>query len=185
MSDSMANSSANDPVTASLNAASSSPTHAAAGIPASVNRGKRVYVRAVGPRLKVLLFIVFGLTALLGANSLYLASITFLEWLAATFTWRQRIFQDYFYQYMFLAHLALGLMLVVPYLLFGVGHLVSTRHRKNKRAIRIGYALFGTGVAVLATGLLLTRAGGLELKQPLGRSIVYWLHVACPVAAVW
>ncbi|MEY4180645.1 MAG: hypothetical protein RLY70_4219 [Planctomycetota bacterium] len=148
-------------------------------------REKRVYVRAVGPRLKILLFIVFALTALLGANSLYLASITFLEWLAATFAWQQRIFQDFFYQYMFLAHLALGLLLIVPYLLFGVGHLWSTRHRKNKRAIRIGYALFAAGVAVLVTGLLLTRAGGFELKQPLGRSIVYWIHVACPVAAVW
>ncbi len=32
---------------------------------------KRVYVPAIGPRLKKLLFVVFGLLAIMGANSLY------------------------------------------------------------------------------------------------------------------
>lgn len=192
MSDAVFHSAVNPAANPAVSPAASGSVHIAGnelatggGSSAGAGRGKRVYVRAVGPRLKILLFIVFGLTAVLGANSIYLASITFLEWLAGTFSWQQRIFQDYFYQYMFLAHLALGLLLIVPYLLFGLGHLWSTRQRKNKRAIRIGYALFAAGVAVLATGLLLTRAGGFELKQPLGRSIVYWIHVACPVAAVW
>ena len=39
------------------------------------------YVRAVGPRLRLLLYAIFGLVAVLGANSVYLASITFLGWL--------------------------------------------------------------------------------------------------------
>ena len=40
---------------------------------------KRVYVPAIGPRLKILLNFVFVLLALLGANSLYLACITVME----------------------------------------------------------------------------------------------------------
>src|ERR1043166_10189866 len=67
---------------------------------------RRRYVRAVGPRLRVLLYVLFGLVALLGANSAYLSSITFLEWLNRN---DGVAFQNYFYQYMFLAHLALGL----------------------------------------------------------------------------
>ena len=41
---------------------------------------KKKYVRAVGPRLRVLLCFIFGLFAALGANSVYLTAITFLEW---------------------------------------------------------------------------------------------------------
>ncbi|MFO0868027.1 MAG: multiheme c-type cytochrome [Pirellulales bacterium] len=146
---------------------------------------KRVYVRAVGPKLKILLYVVFGLTALLGANSVYLSTITFLEWLASRLAWERQIFQDFFYQYMFLVHLALGLLLVVPFVVFGLVHLWATRQRKNRRAVRIGYALFFVGVAVLVTGVLLMRVGGFDLKQPMARSIIYWLHIACPLATVW
>ncbi len=71
-------------------------------------------MRAVGPRLRVLLACIFGLVAILGANSAYLLSITVLE--AAT----KLAYQNYFYQYMFLAHLVLGLLLVVPFVVFGL-----------------------------------------------------------------
>ena len=54
---------------------------------------KRRYVRAVGPRLRILLFGIFILFALLGANSAYLSSITFLEWV------RGETYQNYFYQF--------------------------------------------------------------------------------------
>src|ERR1051326_6682883 len=89
--------------------------------PASVPApARKRYVRAVGPRLRLLLYGIFALVALLGANSAYLASITFLEFLnrAAGVT-----FQNYFYQYMFLGHLALGLLLLVPFVVFGVLHI--------------------------------------------------------------
>ena len=62
---------------------------------------KKLYVKAVGPRLKKLLYVVFGLVALLGANAAYLSSITLMEWSSG------QTYQNYFYQYMFLAHLAL------------------------------------------------------------------------------
>ena len=147
---------------------------------------KRVkYVRSVGPRLRILLYVVLGLTALLGANSIYLVSITALEWLAKRFAWERQIFQDYFYQYMFLVHLVLGLLLVVPFVVFGLVHLWATRNRKNRRAVRIGYVLFLSSLAALVTGVLLMRIGGFDLKQPLVRAIVYWLHVVTPLACVW
>ncbi len=140
---------------------------------------KKKYVRAVGPRLRKLLYFLFALVALLFANAGYLSTITFLEWL------RGETYQDYFYQYMFLGHLALGLLLVVPLIVFGIIHLLNSKDRRNRRAVRIGYALFAVSILVLVSGILLMRVGGLDLKQPIARSVVYWLHFACPLAAAW
>ena len=72
------------------------------------------YVRAVGPRLRKLLYVIFALVALLGANSVYLAAVTAVEWSTG------RTYQNYFYQYMFLGHLVLGLVLIVPFVVFGM-----------------------------------------------------------------
>src|SRR5262245_55960693 len=121
------------------------------------------YVRAVGPRLRKLLYFIFALVALLGANSVYLAVVTATEWATGL------TIQNYYYQYMFLAHLALGLLLIVPFIVFGVAHLVVARTRRNRRAVRIGYALFVVSIAVLVSGLLLMRIGGFDLRQPLAR----------------
>lgn len=141
---------------------------------------RRVYVPAVGPRLKILLLVVFALAALLGANSVYLASVTALE----AFT--HHIYQNWFYQVMFLGHLALGLIFLLPFVIFGVVHLWTARHRKNRRAVRVGYALFITSLVMLATGILLVRLEGfISLKQPTTRSVVYWLHVATPLVCLW
>ncbi|MFO0884423.1 MAG: hypothetical protein U0894_09575 [Pirellulales bacterium] len=125
---------------------------------------RQKYVRAVGPRLRVLLFSIFGLFALLGANSLYLASITALEYVT------EKIYQDYFYQCMFLLHLVLGILLILPVVVFGVIHMVTSWNRKNKRAVRIGYGLFAVSLGVLITGILLMRLEGLaELKNATAR----------------
>lgn len=154
--------------------------------PGSLPARKR-YVRAVGPRLRLLLYGIFALVALLGANSAYLASITFLEWLkrAAGIT-----FQNYFYQYMFLAHLVLGLLLVVPFVVFGALHIRNAHDRPNRRAVKVGYLLFGTSLVALVTGLLLTRIDifqfkNVGLKNPNLRSAAYWAHVITPLLAVW
>ncbi len=140
---------------------------------------QKKYVRAVGPRLRKLLYFVFALVALLFANAGYLSIITFLEW------FRGETYQDYFYQFMFLGHLGLGLLLVVPLIVFGIIHLLNSKDRRNRRAVRIGYALFIVSILVLVSGILLMRVGGLDLKQPLARSTVYWLHVACPLITGW
>lgn len=146
--------------------------------PTSVPRPKG-YVPAVGPRLKKLLLFVFALVALLGANSLYLVAITIREWFSGL------TYQNYFYQCMFLLHLVLGLLLVVPFLAFGIIHLVTSRTRRNRRAVRVGYALFFVSIVLLVSGLALMRIGSFDLKQPLARWITYWLHVGAPLAAGW
>ncbi len=139
----------------------------------------KLYVRAVTPRLRKLLYVVFGLVALLGANSLYLVAITALE--AIT----QQTYQNYFYQFMFLGHLVLGLLLIGPLVVFGTLHMLYAKDRRNRRAVKVGYVLFSVSIVVLVTGLLLMRISGLELKQPVARSTIYWLHVIAPVMAGW
>ncbi len=140
---------------------------------------RRRYVRAVGPRLKVLLLGVFALVGLLGANSAYLASVTFLEWL------RGLSYENYFYQLMFLAHLALGLLLLVPFLVFSIIHIKNAANRPNRRAVRMGYLLFAVSLVVLVSGVVLMRVEGFELRNPELRSLTYWAHVVAPLFAVW
>ncbi|WP_231956510.1 multiheme c-type cytochrome [Posidoniimonas polymericola] len=129
--------------------------------------------------MRVLLYFIFGLVAVLAANSAYLSSVTAMEWFTG------ETYQDYFYQYMFLAHLVMGLVLITPFLIFGVRHMLAAKDRKNRRAVRIGYALFGVCVAVLVSGLLLMRLGGFDLRDPSARQTIYWMHVACPLVAGW
>jgi tetratricopeptide (TPR) repeat protein len=140
---------------------------------------RKKYVRAVGPRLRILLQVVFGLFALLSANSLYLISITGLE------RAKGASYQGYFYQFMFLGHLAMGLLLILPFLIFGVIHIRNTWNRPNRRAVLVGYALFVAGLVLLISGVLLARFGVLELKNPKARSGAYWAHILSPLAVVW
>src|SRR6058998_2058084 len=134
--------------------------------------GGRRYVRAVGPRLRLLLYFIFGLVALLGANSVYLASITFLQWLNKELT-----YENYFYQFMFLAHLVLGLLLVLPFVIFGLLHIKNAHDRPNRRAVRVGYLLFGISLVMLVTGVALMRFDFFTIKNPNLRSPIYWAHV--------
>lgn len=136
-------------------------------------------IPSVGPRLRVLMWMVFALVAILGANSVYLAAVTGLDW------WSGQTYENWFYHWMFLAHLVLGLLLVVPWLVFGGIHIANTRHRKNKRAIKVGYALFIISIVVLISGLLLVRVDGFDLKQPGARSVTYWAHVLSPLVCLW
>ncbi|HXV76484.1 MAG TPA: multiheme c-type cytochrome [Candidatus Polarisedimenticolaceae bacterium] len=141
--------------------------------------GKQRYVPAVGPGLKKLLAVVFALFALLVVNSVYLVSIT----IAGTH------YQGWFYLMMFALHLLLGLALVLPVVVFGAQHIRNARNRRNKRAIRVGYALFSVAISVLVTGIVLMRVdlfgARLEINDPLARSAAYWLHVVLPLAAIW
>jgi len=137
-------------------------------------------VKAIGPRLRRLLSVVFALLALVGANSGYLASVTVLEWFTG------ETYQNYFYFLMFLGHLVLGFLIIVPFVVFGVAHMLNTWKRRNRRAVRVGYALFAVCIVVLITGLMLVRISGVfDLKNPAARSIVYWLHVGAPVVGAW
>jgi tetratricopeptide (TPR) repeat protein len=148
---------------------------------------RRKYVRAVGPRLRVLLLFIFGLVAVLAANSVYLGAITFLEWLKSN---PDTTYQNYFYMVMFGTHLALGLLLALPVIIFGALHIKNAHNRPNRRAVKVGYALFAISLTVLITGLLLTRIDIFQfkdvgLKNPHARSIAYWAHVLTPLFAIW
>lgn len=133
----------------------------------------------IGAGLRSLLGGVFLLFALLVVNSSYLGAITLLEYL------RAETYQDFFYLNMFLVHLVLGLLSILPFLLFGALHLRRAIHHPNRNAVRAGAALFASGILVLASGVLLTRFGFLEVDDPGARGVAYWLHVGSPFAAVW
>jgi tetratricopeptide (TPR) repeat protein len=143
---------------------------------------KKKYVRAIGPRLRLLLYSLIGMVAVLGANSIYLASITFLEWLKRG---EAVSYQSYFYQIMFLGHLALGLLFIPPALFFTFLHIKNTLGRANRRAVRAGWLLFGVGAIVLFTGVALMRFDFFSIKDPRLRSPLYWAHVIAPLFAVW
>jgi hypothetical protein len=143
-------------------------------------RVRRQYIPAVGPKLRKLLYVVLGLFAVLTFNSVYLGTITFSEWLAGV------TYQDYFYQYMFLLHLALGLLVIIPVVVYGIIHISNAHDRPNRRAVKVGYALFTVALVLLASGLVLTRGLPLvEIRQPDARAIAYWLHVGVPLLVVW
>jgi tetratricopeptide (TPR) repeat protein len=122
--------------------------------------------------------LVFALFAILSVNSVYLLSITLLEWISGL------TYQNWFYIGMFALHIVLGLLIVVPVVLFGAIHIRNARNRPNRRAVRAGYALFITSLVLLITGILLTRFI-VDLKQPAMRSAMYWIHVISPLVVVW
>ncbi len=131
-------------------------------------------VPVVGPGISKLLFAVFALFILLVVDSLYLASITLFEWSA------QRIYQDYFYQLMFLIHLILGLAIVLPVVVFGAIHMRRAWPRPNRRAVRAGLALYITALVLLLSGVMLTRFEFFEVNDPDIRGLAYWIHVVTP-----
>ncbi len=155
--------------------------------PATGKPAKKKYVRAIGPRLRVLLYFIFALVAILAANSVYLSAITFIEWLK---TDPNTTYQSWFYMVMFGTHLGLGLSLVLPVVIFGLIHMKNAHDRPNRRAVTVGYLLLLTSIVVLVTGLLLTRIDVFQfknvgLKNPHARSVAYWAHVITPLLAIW
>jgi tetratricopeptide (TPR) repeat protein len=153
-------------------------THGAA--PSSLEPQRRWKPPVVSPRLRKLLFLVFGLFALLGANSLYLVSVTVMEALTG------EVYQNWFYLLVFMIHLVLGLGFVLPVVIFGIAHMSKARHQRNRRAVRVGYALFSTALLLLASGIVLTRLEGvIEIKDPAVRWVAYWTHVTAPLVVAW
>ena len=142
------------------------------------DRSGRVYTPAVGPRLRPLLWIILIGFALLGANGVYLSSVTSLTWLRGTTQ------QTPFYMLMIALHLVLGFFLIVPFLVFGFIHLATSWKRPNRTAVRFGLALLGVALVILISGLVLVRLGGFEVRDPRVRDAGYWLHVLTPLVAV-
>jgi tetratricopeptide (TPR) repeat protein len=142
------------------------------------DRRGRAYTPAIGPRLRPLLWVILIGFAVLGANGFYLASVTALTWYLGTTQ------QTFFYMLMVILHLALGFLLIVPFIAFGGVHLVTSWNRPNRGAIRYGLALLLTAIVILASGLVLVRIGGFEIRDPRVREVGYWLHVAAPLMAI-
>ncbi|NEV62684.1 tetratricopeptide repeat protein [Thiorhodococcus minor] len=133
----------------------------------------------VTPALRKLLWLVGLLLGLLLISSLYLVAVTLSELATG------RILQNRLYLLMFLGHLALGLITLLPVLAFAGLHLRRAWRRPNRYAVRAGLALLLSLVAVFASGILLTRFGFFEVNDPLVRRWAYWIHVLMPLAAVW
>lgn len=134
---------------------------------------------ALTPRLRRLLAVILVLGGLLAVDSVYLASVTVAEWLTG------RVLQNGFYLEMFLAHLALGLLLMPLVLVFGALHLRRARRRPNRYAIRAGLALYLALLVAFGSGILLTRFGFFEVNDPLARGLAYWVHLIAPLLAIW
>src|SRR5437588_7738923 len=123
---------------------------------------RKKYVRAVGPRLRVLLYIIFGVVAVLSANSIYLSAISFLEWVKSD---PNTTYQNWFYMVMFGTHLGLGFILLLPVVIFGILHIKNAYNRPNRRAVKVGYLLFAASLILLFTGVLLTRIDVFQFKN--------------------
>ncbi|MEW6071690.1 MAG: multiheme c-type cytochrome [Planctomycetota bacterium] len=140
--------------------------------------------RAVGPRLRKVLWVLLGTFALLGVNSVYLLSIRVLE--RAT----GQVYQNYFYTIMFGFHLLLGGIVLVPTLAFAVLHARNTWRRPNRNAVRIGYALLAATLILMGSGVILTRFDLLGYEFNLRNndaveSMAWWSHVLAPLVVVW
>ena len=129
--------------------------------------------------LRRLLRLVLSLFGLLFVNSVYLVTVN----LAGQFSGQS--YENYFYLLMFLAHLGLGLLLILPVLLFGALHLRRAWRRPNRYAVRAGLALYVTAIVLFATGLLLTRFGFFEVNDPQIRTSAYWIHALSPLVLIW
>jgi len=139
---------------------------------------RRVYVPAVGPRLRPLLWIVLIGFALLGATGIYMGSVTLLTEL------RGAPQDTYFYMLMVVLHVAIGLVLILPFIAFGFGHLLTSWKRPNRAAVRYGLILLVTSIVLLVSGLILVRLEGFEVRDPTIRNTGYWLHVLTPLLAI-
>ena len=141
---------------------------------------RRRVKKAVTPRLRILLVAVLGLFAVLSIDAVYMAAITLAEQITG------EVYQNYFYQLMFLLHLVLGLGLVIPALVFVAVHLSRTWRRPNRNAVRAGYGLLATMLVLVFAGLVLVRIEGvIDLRDPDLRRIAYWGHVSSGLVLIW
>jgi tetratricopeptide (TPR) repeat protein len=111
-------------------------------------------------RLYRVLLIPLGLMA---ANAIYLISFTKYS---------------SFFMAMLLLHLALGLLLAIPFFVFAATHLRKMIHMRNVRAKAAGITIASLAVVVTMTGLLMTFKGATIHNRP-----IYLAHVlASPLA---
>jgi tetratricopeptide (TPR) repeat protein len=139
------------------------------------------YVPAIGPRLRILLYAVFAGFAFLGATGIYLLVITVMNQVNT-----DQLFTTPFTFWMLIAHIAVGVLGILPFLLFGLAHMVSSWHRPNRVAVRLGVLVFVLGLITIASGVALIQIEGLP-QLPTGslsRNVSYFAHLFIPLAAI-
>src|SRR5437870_1887518 len=107
------------------------------------------YEPAVGPRLRVLLAFLFFLFALLGATGLYMLVVRMLD------------LTTYFSILVFGIHELAGVAIILPFVFFGLAHLIKSRRRANRRAVKLGIAVLVTGTVVVLSGIALLQIEGM------------------------
>ncbi|HVR73634.1 MAG TPA: multiheme c-type cytochrome, partial [Planctomycetota bacterium] len=90
-----------------------------------------------------------------------------------------RVYQNPFYFWMSLLHIALGILMTAPFVVFGILHMRTAIRRPNRRAVHAGIALFSASLLVLISGAALLK----NMGQP-WNDAAYWVHVLSPLAAV-
>jgi hypothetical protein len=137
-------------------------------------RVRPVYVPALGPVLRGMLFIIFAGFALLGATGGYMLAVRLAD------------LPTQFSLLMVFVHVLVGLVLIVPFLAFGMAHLITARNRPNRVAVRLGIFVFLFGIVVCVTGVLLVQLDGMPQLPTTGiaHGTVLWLHIVVPVLAV-
>jgi tetratricopeptide (TPR) repeat protein len=150
----------------------------------------RAYQPAVGPQLQILLAFIFVSAAVLGATGVYLGAIDAMGAVLA------QSYTNQFTHWMLLAHVLVGVFVVVPFLFFGFVHLASARHRKNRVAVRLGISLFFSCIILGLSGIAMIQVDesvnvlGWHMKMPRlptdswARLVSYLLHALAPLAAV-
>src|SRR5581483_4198265 len=140
------------------------------------------YVPAIGPRLRVLLYVVFAGFAFLGATGIYLVVITLMNRVNT-----DQLYTTPFTFWMLIAHIAVGVVGVAPFLVFGLAHWWTARKRSNRVAVRLGVILFLLGIVIIVSGFALIQIEGLP-QLPTGsisRNVSYFAHLLIPVAAIF
>ncbi|HHJ20975.1 MAG TPA: aspartate phosphatase, partial [Gammaproteobacteria bacterium] len=133
----------------------------------------------INPPLRPVLKVLLWLFALLIVNAIYLLGVRATEALTGI------ELQGYSYLLMFLAHLILGLLVVLPLLIFGPLHFRRAWRHHNRDARRAGLALYISALILLGSGLLLTRFGIFEINDSGSRQTTYWIHVITPLVVIW
>src|SRR5262249_28137466 len=92
----------------------------------------------------------------------------------------------YFAIMMFGVHELAGVAIIAPFLIFGLLHLFKSRLRKNRLAVKLGIAVFLSGIIVVITGIALLQIPGLPQlpTTSFSRFITLLLHAWVPVLAV-
>ena len=133
------------------------------------------------PRLRrILRWVLLGF-GLMVIDSLYLLGVRLLDWLESGGS------DTLLSIWAFLLHVVLGLLLVVPVIVYGIGHMRRARRSPNHNARRVGYVLFFASVVLLISGVLLLRIEGLPQLFESGErhDLIWWIHVLVPLVVIW